>query len=536
MKGIVAAGHELTARAGVEMLNRGGNAFDAALASCFASFVCESALTSPAGGGFLMARTAYGQERLYDFFTDVPGRGKKAHGGDPDFYSVGILFGSAYQELHIGAASAAVPGVIAGLDAVHKAHCTLPVGEILAPAIRYASGGVKLNAWQASFNSILTPMLTVSEESREIYAPGGRFLKEGDTFANRSMARTLEYLASEGLMRFYDGEVAGKIIEGFGGRLGLITEEDLLGYRVKVREPLEFSFRGRSVYTNPPPSSGGTLIAFALKLLEDFDLKGMGHNSAGYLKLLALAMRVTNEARRAEFDGRAYEDGVADGFLSVDNLGAYGKRLSGLLRAPAPGGPDAGGGFGGGGAGHGNTTQISVVDSAGNAASITTSTGIGCGFMIPGTGMMMNNMLGEEDLNPMGFHAQAPGVRMSSMMAPTMVVNNGAAEVVLGSGGSKRIRSAILQVILNIVEHSMPAGEAANAPRAHYDDGLLHVEPGVSPGALDKVEAAGVCLKRWEARDMYFGGVHTVVVGHGGHGELGGAGDNRRGGVALKGG
>jgi gamma-glutamyltranspeptidase/glutathione hydrolase len=525
MKGMVAAGHELTASAGVEILKHGGNAFDAALAACFASFVSESSLTSPAGGGFMMTRTSAGDVRLYDFFTDVPGKGREAFDGEIDFFSVDILFGSAYQELHIGTASAAVPGVVAGLDTVHGNHCTMPIEDILAPAIKYAGEGIRLNARQAYFNSILSPMLTISDESRGVYAPGGHLLKEGDVIRNKGMAQTLEYLAKEGLGRFYDGEVAGKIIEGFGGRMGLITEEDLSGYRVCVREPLGFPYRGRTVFTNPPPSSGGSLIAFALRILEGFDLKGLEHNSAEYLKLLSLAMRVTNEARRKEFDSRVYEEGAADEFLSPENVELYRKRLKERIGSGLFGDPDSPAA-----PGHGNTTQISVVDKDGNAASITTSTGIGCGFMIPGTGMMMNNMLGEEDLNPRGFHSQPPGVRMSSMMAPTIVVRDGSPEIVLGSGGSKRIRSAILQVILNIVEHGMKVEEAVNVPRAHFDDGVFHVEKGVAPEALDELEAFGIALKRWEMKDMFFGGVHTVVAGPEG---LAGAGDTRRGGVAL---
>jgi hypothetical protein len=184
MKGMVAAGHELTASAGVEILEHGGNAFDAALAACFASFICESSLTSPAGGGFMMVRTSAGDVRLYDFFTDVPGKGREAFDGEIDFFSVDILFGSAYQELQIGTASAAVPGVMAGLDTVHGNHCTMPLEDILAPAIKYAREGIRLNARQAYFNSILSPMLTISDESRGVYAPGGHLLKEGEPSFN----------------------------------------------------------------------------------------------------------------------------------------------------------------------------------------------------------------------------------------------------------------------------------------------------------------------------------------------------------------
>ncbi len=286
MKGIVAAGHELTARAGVEMLSSGGNAFDAAVAASFASFICESALTSPAGGGFFMAhpRGAGGggdAVRLYDFFTDVPGmhrmpgrggtEGKGAGKEEINFFSVSINFAGTLQSLHIGEGSAAVPGTVAGLNEVYKNHCTLPLKTLLAPAIRYARHGVELNACQASFNDILSPMLDASEESRVVYAPGGRFLERGDTIVNTAMADTFEHLAIEGLERFYDGDIASSIIEGFGEK-GLITAEDLLAYRVKERRPLTLGYRGRRIFTNPPPSSGGCLIAFALKLLEAFDM------------------------------------------------------------------------------------------------------------------------------------------------------------------------------------------------------------------------------------------------------------------------
>lgn len=537
MKGIVAAGHELTARAGVEMLSSGGNAFDAAVGASFASFVCESALTSPAGGGFFMAHPGGAGDavRLYDFFTDVPGRGRRRGKEDLNFFSVSINFAGALQSLHIGEGSAAVPGTVAGLNTVYKNHCTLPLKTLLAPAIRYARHGIELNACQASFNDILSPMLNVSDESRAVYGSGSGFLRSGDTIVNTAMADTFEHLAIEGLERFYDGFVASSIIKGFGEK-GLITAEDLKAYRVKERSPLTLGYRGRRIFTNPPPSSGGCLIAFALKLLEAFDLGAFPHNRKDSLKLLAAVMRVTNEARRKDFDHRIYEEGFAEEFLSPAMVGTYLKVLEEAVEAP-------GVLKGAGAPGAGNTTQISVIDKDGNAASVTTSTGIGCGFMIPGTGMMMNNMLGEEDLNPDGFHAQRPGIRMSSMMAPTMVMKRGVPEIVLGSGGSKRIRNAILQVILNIIDHGQPVSEAVNSPRVHVDDGVLHVEPGIEAGELGWARGLGMELNMWGSKHMYFGGVHTVVfeepLGEGG-GAVGsgitGAGDSRRGGVAIQGG
>ncbi|MEE9613952.1 MAG: gamma-glutamyltransferase, partial [Thermodesulfobacteriota bacterium] len=290
MKGVVSSGHELTSKAGMKMFERGGNAFDAAVAAAFVSFVAESTLTSPCGGGFFMAHTKEGSTILYDFFSDVPGFGsaagvkKKAF----RFYPVDIDFIGTMQELYIGEGSAAVPGTVAGLKEVYERHCTLPIEELIAPAVAHAREGVTVSFHQAQFIETLSPMFTVSEESRAIYAPGGKFLREGDRLVNPGMADTFECFAEEGLDSFYRGEVARKVLEGFGER-GLITSGDLENYRVEVRGPLRIEYRGRKIYTNPPPSSGGCLIAFALKLIEGFDLtagKGLACNTAPYLKLL----------------------------------------------------------------------------------------------------------------------------------------------------------------------------------------------------------------------------------------------------------
>jgi gamma-glutamyltranspeptidase/glutathione hydrolase len=371
MKGMIAAGHELTARAGVEMLREGGNAFDAAVAAVFATFVCESVLTSAGGGGFFMAQTKGGSPLLYDFFSKVPGKGSFLRTEGIDFFPVYINFADTTQELHIGRGSVAVPGCIAGLKTVHESHCTLPLSVILSPAIRYAREGVTLNAHQAYFISILSPVLTVSEEGRKVYAPKGALMREGDIIFNKDMAETFEYLSKEGLDKFYEGAIAEKILEGFG-ETGVITKKDLEEFSVGVREPLQVSYRGRTVYTNSPPSSGGCLVAFALKLLESRNLSGLGLNTTAYLRLILEAMRVTDEARREDFDHRVYEQAMAEEFLSEQNIALYCKRMAGGL-ASSPYEEH----------GLGNTTQISVVDSEGNAASVTTSTGIGSGFMIP---------------------------------------------------------------------------------------------------------------------------------------------------------
>ncbi|MEE8574755.1 MAG: gamma-glutamyltransferase [Thermodesulfobacteriota bacterium] len=526
MKAVVSAGHELTARAAVEMLELGGNAFDAAVSAVFASFVTEAVLTSPAGGGFFIAHRAdsVGDSSInyYDFFTNVPGRGGVSgkKGGDFNFPSVFINFANVRQELRIGEGSAAVPGVIAGLEKIYENFCTLPLEKLIAPAHRYATDGVLLNSWQAYFSALLSPMLGATEESLALFAPDGNFLKEGERFYNRDLARTLETFASDGLGSFYTGFIAEKILEGFSKK-GLITEEDLTNYRAVERRPLAVEYRGRRIYTNPPPSSGGPLIAFALKLLQSFDVGAMRQNSVESLKLLREVMRVTELARRAELDHKLHHETVEAEFLSSGNVENYLKMVKeGCPDVSATGEPMIG-----------NTTQISVIDELGNAAGMTTTTGIGSGVLIPGTGIMMNNMLGEEDVNPRGFHSGDPGARVTSMMAPTIVMKGELPELVLGSGGSKRIRSAILQVILNIVDHDMKIDEAVNSSRAHYDGEFFHVEEGMDSAVLTRLAGVVKDLNIWNEKNLYFGGAHTVRDEAG---LLTGAGDKRRGGVSLK--
>jgi len=512
VKGIISAGHELTAWAGAKMFEMGGNAFDAAVAASFASFVAESALTSAGGGGFMTLHTASGDNIVYDFFITMPGLEAASDKGKLDFFPLHIDFADALQTVFIGRASAAVPGVIAGLEEVRKRHCTLPVDVLLEPAITMAKDGIAINRAQGYFNTLLEPMLRSSEEPRGVYLPDGTSINEGSIIKHENMARAFESLVSEGLMSFYTGHIAEALLKGFGSEEGgLITAQDLACYRPIIRKPLELNFRGRTIYTNPPPSSGGALIAFALRLLKEAEIEAAGHNSASYMRGLARVMEVTDEARRASFDHCLYEEGLAEKFLSEGHIKPFRARLKAQKARPL-----------------GDTTHISVADEAGNLVSLTTSVGMGSGFMIPGTGIMMNNMLGEHDLNPQGFHKTEAGMRLSSMMSPTIVMRDGAGEMVLGSGGSKRIRSAILQTILNVIYFNLPVDEAVNAPRIHFEEGLLDVEAGVASAEIEALIAEGMNVKKWKKKDMYFGGVHTIVCRGG---KMTAAGDRRRGGA-----
>lgn len=512
-RGVMAAGHQKTAEAGIEMLRNGGNAFDAAVAAILASFVTESTLTSAAGGGFLLAHTQTGQNILFDFFTQTPRQ--KIPPSKLNFYPVEVNFGGAVQEFHIGLGSMAVPGNIAGVFHVHQRLGRLPFKIVAEPAIHYARNGMQLNKFQYyCLTSVLTPILVDHKQGQQFYRPTGELIEPDCILFRQQLARTLECLAQKGAKEFYQGEIAHQLVKDCQELGGYLTLEDLKNYQVIEREPLIINYRGNTLLTNPPPSSGGTLIAFALRLLSTLDLDNIEFGSNHHLQILDQVIRLTNSARKDGYDANLYNENVADVFLSTKHLFPYEQQLNTTVNK------------------WGSTTHFSVVDGEGNAASVTTSNGEGSGYVIPGTGIMVNNMLGEEDLNPHGFHQWQANVRISSMMAPTIVLKDNKPEIVLGSGGSKRIRTAILQVISNILDFRMSAKEAVDSPRVHWENDVFHVEPGFSQEEVNQITLpTDKQLVYWQAKNLFFGGVHTVVQTS--DGGIEGASDQRRdGGVA----
>jgi gamma-glutamyltranspeptidase/glutathione hydrolase len=514
--GAIAAGHPKTVEAGVEMFRMGGNAFDATVAAVLASIVVEPMLTSVAGGGFLLAHTQDDRNILFDFFTQTP-RYKK-HLSEVDFYPVDVNFGSVIQQFHIGLGSIAVPGTIGGLMHVQEKLGKLPRSVVFEPAIHYAKTGVEVTDFQAYSLKILSPIVLAGKESRQIYAPTGTVPQTGEQLRLPDLANTLTELATAGAKGFYQGDIAQQLVKDCRDRGGYLTLEDLETYQVLERQPLMTTYRGNAFLTNPPPSSGGTLIAFALALLEKANLASIAFGSPEHIRILATVMRLTNLARTDGYDARLYEPNVADRFLSPEHLAQYWQQLEPITNK------------------WGSTTHVSAIDGEGNAASVTTSNGEGSSYVIPGTGIMMNNMLGEADLHPGGFHEWQENVRISSMMAPTMILDaHHKPEMVLGSGGSNRIRTAILQVISNLLDFQMPVESAVSSPRVHWENGTFNLEPKLPNLAIHAIDRStfpfNETLELWAEQNMFFGGVHAVARSEGG--ELSGAGDRRRGGAVA---
>ncbi len=390
MKGAVAAGHPLTAEAGARILAEGGNAVDACIAAAFVSWVAESPLTGPGGGGFMLVHGGRdGADRLLDFFVAVPGEGAPP-GSRAEMVSVEVPFDERTTQVFlIGQAAIAVPGMPAGLAAAHRRFARLPWAELLAPAVELARAGVALNSPQAFLHEILDAILRAEPEGRHIYG-ADRPLGEGERVVMDDLAGTLEWLAAEGAQIFYGGELGRRMSAAVRERGGSLTDADLTAYRVIQRRPVRAAFRGTEFVSNPPPSSGGLLIAFALRVLDGLGPPSPAGSPEG-VALIAEAMREAARLRGPGFVGELYRGGAARRLLADARVGEAVEAARAGLRQPVPE-P----------AGVPSTTHISVVDANGGAASLSASTGCGSGFIVPGTGVQMNNMLGEPDLNPPG--------------------------------------------------------------------------------------------------------------------------------------
>ncbi|MGJ3249742.1 MAG: gamma-glutamyltransferase [Elainellaceae cyanobacterium] len=508
-RGAIAAGHPQTVEAGLEMFRLGGNAFDAAIASVLASFITEPALTSPAGGGFLLAHTAQNQQILFDFFAQTPRQ--KQPLDQIDFYPIQVDFGTAVQEFHVGLGSMAVPGAIAGVFHVHQRLGRLPLHVVAEPAIHYAKYGIGLSELQAYCFDILSPILLADDAMKAVVAPHGTLLKAGDQLRMTDLADTLTYLINHGAREFYEGDIAHQLVRDCQIRGGYLTLDDLRHYQVIERTPLTTQYRGKTLLTNPPPSSGGALIAFSLALLSMIDVGRLDFGSAEHISILAHAMSLTNQARTDGYDQHLYDPDILHTFLSADHLSSYRHLFSSVTNK------------------WGSTTHISVLDEDGNAASVTASNGEGASYVIPGTGIMMNNMLGEADLHPTGFHHWRENVRISSMMAPTIVLGHDYPEIVTGSGGSNRIRTAILQIISNLIDFKMPVNDAVNRGRIHWENGVLNLEPGFDVDVDAAMLPADSVILPWSQHNLFFGGVHTVTQLA--PSQFEGAGDRRRSGA-----
>jgi gamma-glutamyltranspeptidase/glutathione hydrolase len=308
---------------------------------------------------------------------------------------------------------------------------------------------------------------------------------------------------------FYRGDWGQQLARDSLERGGHLTLNDLSGYRVERRNPLQFTYRGAKCLINPPPSPGGCLIAFTLGLMADLLPPATRWGEPDHVRALLQALRATT-LMRAE---TATEPGAMERLLDAESLARWRAEVQWHSLFSR------------------GTTHISVADTEGNLASLSASNGEGNTYVLPGTGIILNNMLGEEDLNPAGFHQWREGSRLASMMAPLIAQAADGSLLALGSGGSNRIRSAIMQVLVNILDFGLPLAAAVKAPRLHLEGEKLSMEAGYGQDALHVLREKLANIHTWPSQNLFFGGVHTVRVTP--SGEFEGAGDPRRDGAVA---
>lgn len=470
MKGAVSSGHRLTTEAAIRMLEKGGNAFDAIVAAGFAASAAETIFATLGGGGFLLCHNFEEKEDFfYDFFVNTPGLGMK-EAPQPELVPMLLNFAETTQVFHVGMASIGIPGTLKGLIHCYKENCTMDLDTIVAPAIECLENGIPLNESQKNILNVVRPIFETSEYCREMFYKNG-----AEKIYNPDLKEFLKKRSIDEWEHIVYGGGASRFIEDVQNGGGQITREDLKSYSVIRREPFRADYRGHEILSNPPPSFGGQIICAALKILNDQTFQN--------------------------------KDAVEKALMRAGIL----RKINHMK------------------AGAGGTTHINVIDSKNNAASMSLSAGTGCGYILPGTGIMMNNTMGEEDLHPDAFYSGPAGERVPSMMAPTFIKKEGLVTAALGSGGSHRIRSAILQVIMNLIDEQLDVVEAVESPRMHFDEhDVLHIEPPQPEEVLEQLKKTYPEHYLWTKKDLYFGGVHTVT------GTLHGHGDSRRDGVFLR--
>ena len=529
-RGVVAAGDPATAESGAACLRAGGNAIDAALGAAFAAFVCELPLASPFGGGVMVAGDGSSELAALDFFARTPGLGADPH-GELDFRDVEVDFGATTQVFHIGRGSAALPAALPGLLEAHRRWGSLPLTAIVEPAVELGRRGYELGAGVAYVFDLLAPIVTASAGVKALHELDGQLAGAGARLHNRELADTLERVArSPGHVRELYAALADQFGPAAGGR---ITERDVAELEVFAAEPLQVDHGAFRLYTMSAPSSGGALVALGLRLSE-----GLGERS-GFLSpehVLGLARieDVLLDVRDEDFDERCCDPRFLAMLFDEQHIDALRAGLAGRSLA-APGHP------------LGSTTHISALDEHGGAASLTLTNGEGSGYVLEGTGVHVNNLMGEEDIHPRGFHHDAPGTRLVTMMAPSVLVGGSARTIALGSGGSNRLRNAILSVITHLLEHGAAPDAAVLAPRVHLEAvrnggpdaagrwprqiAFERRGPGGSELAEGSVSAlVGAYPDRpvvFDAPNMFFGGVHLALRDRL---VFQGAGDPRRGG------
>ena len=505
--GVVAAAKPEASQVGIDILKKGGNAVDAAIAASFAVGVLEPNASGLGGGGFMIVKLAKMKEAvIIDFRETAPAA------ATPDMYKIGDDGKVVAEANVVGGLASGVPGEVAGLLYGLEKYGSkkLSRAQIMQPAINWARNGYPVTV---NLSKIITdefPKISKFPATAQIYAKDGLPYEVGDTIKNPDLAATLELIAKKGRDGFYKGELAQKIVAAVKDTGGILTEADLASYEPKIRQPITGTYRNYRILSTPPASSGGTHVIEILNILENFDLATLGDGTPASVHLWGEAMRLAFADRAKYMADTDFVKGVPLNGLTNK---AYAKELASLIDMNKPmesvqaGDPSK--------FESGSTTSLSVMDREGNMVAITKSINyfFGSGVVVPGTGIIMNNHMDDFNPKPGSANSIEPGKRPLSSMSPTLVLDPlGRPFMTLGSPGATRIIAAVAQVISNVVDLKMPIQQAAMAPRFfRMHTGDYNLEGRVSINTKNALEKMGHKVMVRGDWDAYFGGVHAVA-------------------------
>lgn len=484
-------------RAGAAVLRSGGNAVDAAVCVAFVLAVTHPSAGNLGGGGFLLARLPGGRSTFIDFREKAPA------GASHDMYL--DAGGRPTADSLVGWRAAGVPGTVRGLELAHRRYGHKPWAELLQPAILLAKSGFPV-PYSLAVSLRADEKLPKFAESRRIFLHDGQYLKPGDLLIQPELAQTLERIARLGAAGFYEGETAQRLAQAMRAHGGMITAEDLRNYQAVERKPLEGSYRGYTILTAPPPSSGGVVLLEMLGILENSGYEREGAGSAAAIHYAAEAMRRAY-ADRSQFLGDPdFVQVPVARLLSREHIARWRASVDPYRATPSarirPGAAVP--------VSAASTTHFSIADAEGTLVSLTyTINGnFGSGVTVPGLGFLLNNEMDDFAAKP-GFpnnfglvqgeaNAIQPGKRPLSCMTPTIVLHGSRPLLVLGSPGGARIINAVLEVILNVIDFGMNVQDAVNFPRFHHQwrPDQLDVEPGISPDTIRLLEQRGHRIRK----------------------------------------
>ena len=518
--GVIATGRADCTEIGLDILQRGGNAVDAAVAVGFALGVCEQQSSGIGGGGFMTLRLATGEVVFIDF------RDRSAAAASLDMWEINPDGSVKNEENKIGGKAVAVPGDVKGLLYALETYGTMSRGDVMAPAIEMAEEGFTVSHITSrdikdAYRAIMQYDSTMAIYLDEDWMP----YEAGDTIRNPDLARTLRRIAEEGEAAFYGGEIAEKIVAAVQTDGGCLTMEDFANYDIHVTEPVHGTYRGYDIFSANLPSSGGTIIVEMLNILENFDVGSLDPESPAYFHLLSEVMKLCYADRARYMGDPEYVDVPVTGLTDKGYARAQADRIdpdrSQTYEAsdPWPFESDS-------------TTSYAILDAAGNMVAVTKTVDatFASALVAEGTGILLNDTLFDFSTDPDSPNVVAGNKRPLSSMSPTLVVKDGQPVLALGAPGSTRIISGVMQVITKVIDHGMDVQDAIDAVRMHDDFGTLVLERRVGDEVIDALRAMG---HQVNATEVWFTFPCVQAVARLSDGTLRGAADPRRDGKAA---